>query len=231
MTARTFEARSRQLTLLTVAAALAGAFASATVLAAEPVATDDAKARYLKERANCETGNTAQDRATCLKEAGAALDEKKKGKLDNSGSPVANATDRCNVLPAKDKADCLARIVGPQGPNQRVTTSGSVEGGGVIRETTTTTPGAVIVIQPAPAPSAGAGARQRALSRRRHPFPAGRARPGGCAILASPSGERRGRPAHHRHRVRHQLVAGAASLRPTASPPARRCWRWPRSTR
>jgi hypothetical protein len=36
------------------------------------------------------------------------------GTLDNSGSPVANATDRCNVLPAKDKADCLARIVGPQ---------------------------------------------------------------------------------------------------------------------
>ena len=154
MTARTFEARSRQLTLLTVAAALAGAFASATVaFAAEPVATDDAKARYAKERAACETGNTHQDKATCLKEAGAALDEKKKGKLDNSGSPVANATDRCNVLPAKDKADCLARIVGPQSPNQRVTISGSVEGGGVIRETTTTTPGGLIIITPAPVPT------------------------------------------------------------------------------
>ena len=154
MPARTFEARSRQLTLLTVAAALAGAFASAGVaFAAEPVATDDAKARYLKERAACETGNTHQDKATCLKEAGAALDEKKKGKLDNSGSPVANATERCNLLPAKDKADCLARITGPQGANQRVTTSGSVEGGGVIKETTTTTPGAVIVIQPAPTPT------------------------------------------------------------------------------
>ena len=154
MTARTFEARSRQLTLLTVAAALAGAFASATVaFAAEPVATDDAKARYLKERAACEAGATQQDKATCLKEAGAALDEKKKGKLDNSGSPVANATDRCNLLPAKDKADCLARVTGPQSANQRVTTSGSVEGGGVIKETTTTTPGAVIVIQPAPTPA------------------------------------------------------------------------------
>ena len=97
MTACTYKTRSRKLTLLTVAAALAGAFASATVLAGEPVATDDAKARYLKERANCEAGNTTQDKATCLKEAGAALDEKKKGKLDNSGSPVANATDRCNV--------------------------------------------------------------------------------------------------------------------------------------
>ena len=152
MNARTFKARSRKLTLLTVAAALSGAFAGATVLAADPVATDDAKARYLKERAACEAGNTTQDKATCLKEAGAALDERE-GQLDNSGSPVANATDRCNVVPAKDKADCLARIVGPQSPNQRVTTTGSVEGGGVIRETTTTTPGGVIIIAPAPVPS------------------------------------------------------------------------------
>ncbi len=148
MTART--PHTRKLTLLAVAAALAGA---GTVFAGEPVATNDAKTLYQKEKSNCEAGNTTQDKATCLREAGAALDEKKKGKLDNSGSPVVNATDRCNVLPAKDKADCLARITGPQAPNQRVTTSGSVEGCGVIRETTTTTPGAVIVIQPAPMPT------------------------------------------------------------------------------
>jgi hypothetical protein len=153
MTARTFKVPSHQLTLLTVATALAGAFATATTLAGEPVATDDAKALYQKERANCEAGNTTQDKATCLKEAGAALDQKKKGKLDNSGSPVVNATDRCNALPQKDRADCLARIVGPLGPNQKVTATGSVEGGGVIRETTTTTPGAVIVITPAPTPT------------------------------------------------------------------------------
>ena len=151
MTARIHEARNRPFKMLAAAAALA--FIGAGAFAAEPVATDDAKALYQKERANCETGHTSQDRATCLKEAGAALDEKKRGKLDNSGSPVPNATDRCNLLPAKDKADCLARIVGPQGPNQRVTTSGSVEGGGVIKETTTTTPGALIVIQPPPAPA------------------------------------------------------------------------------
>ena len=152
MTARPFEARSRQLAVLTVAAALAGAFAGETAFAAEPVVTSDAKANYLREKTNCETGNTSQDKATCLKEAGAALDEKRKGKLDNSGTPMVNATDRCNAVPAKDKADCLSRVLGPVGPNQRVTTSGSVEGGGVIRETTTTTPGAVIVIQPAPQP-------------------------------------------------------------------------------
>ncbi len=156
MSARHFKTRHHHLATLTVAAALVGAFASATTWAADPVAktvaTDDAKARYAREKTNCETGNTSQDKATCLKEAGAALDEKRKGKLDNSGSPAANATDRCNVLPAKDKADCLSRILGPSGPNQRTRTSGSVEGGGVIRETTTTTPGAVIVLQPAPKP-------------------------------------------------------------------------------
>ena len=153
MTARTFKVRSHQLTMLTVAAALAGAFTTAATLAGEPVATNDAKALYLKEKAACESGNTSQDKATCLKEAGAALDQKKKGKLDNSGAPLPNATDRCNALPAKDRADCVARIVGPLSPNQKVTASGSVEGGGVIRETTTTTPGAVIVIQPAPTPT------------------------------------------------------------------------------
>ena len=37
--------------------------------------------------------------------------------------------------PAKDKADCLARIEGRIGQaNQKTTTSGSVAGGGVIRE-------------------------------------------------------------------------------------------------
>ena len=153
MTARIFKVRSRQLTMLTVAAALAGAFTAATTFAAEPVATGDAKALYLMERANCQSGNTSQDKATCLKEAGAALDEKRRGRLDNSGSALANATDRCNALPAKDRADCVARIVGPLNPSQKVTGSGSVEGGGVIKETTTTTPGAVIVIHPAPAPT------------------------------------------------------------------------------
>jgi len=153
MTARIFNFRSHQLTMLTVAAAVAGAFATTAVFAAEPVASNDAKDLYLKEKANCEAGNTTQDKATCMKEAGAALDQKKKGKLDNSGSPAANATDRCNALPQKDRADCLARIVGPAGPNQRVTGSGSVEGGGMMKETTTTTPGSVIVIQPAPPPT------------------------------------------------------------------------------
>ena len=50
------------------------------------------------------------------------------------------------LVPAKDKADCLARIEGPSAANQKTTTSGSVAGGGVLRETTTTTTGTPTVI-------------------------------------------------------------------------------------
>ncbi|MDQ2926738.1 MAG: hypothetical protein ABI330_19690 [Caldimonas sp.] len=148
-------APGRKLSLL-AAAALAGALASPAVWAQQPAGSTTTmmtpQARYLKDRANCDAGRTAEDRATCLKEAGAALEERKHHTLDNSGSPVANATDRCNSLPDKDKAGCVARVLGPIAPNQRVTTSGSVAGGGVLKETTTTTPGAVIVVVPGPAP-------------------------------------------------------------------------------
>ena len=111
-------------------------------------AATDAKSSYAKERADCQAGRTSQDRATCLKEAGAAADEKKRNRLDNTGSARQNAVDRCNGVPAKDKSDCLARIEGPATANQQTTTSGSVAGGGVIRETKTTTTGPAVVIVP-----------------------------------------------------------------------------------
>jgi len=129
-------------------------YASAPAYGAEAAAAA-AKSTYSKERADCEAGKTGQDRATCLKEAGAAEQERKRNTLDNTGSMRQNAIERCNTVAAKDKADCLARIEGPSQPNQSTKTSGSVAGGGVIRETTTTTTGAPVVIVPAtPAASA-----------------------------------------------------------------------------
>ncbi len=115
-----------------------------------------AKSTYAKERADCESGRTAQDRATCLKEAGAAEQERKRNTLDNTGSARQNAIERCNLVAAKDKADCLARIEGPNQTNQTTTTSGSVAGGGVIRETKTTTTGqpTVVILPATPAASA-----------------------------------------------------------------------------
>ena len=134
---------------------------AATVLMASAFAADDsaaAKPTYQKERADCDSGRTAEDRATCLKEAGAAAAERKRNTLDNAGSARQNAIDRCNLVAPKDKADCLDRIEGPASTNQKTTTSGSVAGGGVLRETTTTTTGSptVIVIPGSPAPAASA---------------------------------------------------------------------------
>nr|HET7859325.1 hypothetical protein [Caldimonas sp.] len=121
--------------------------------AADATAQTAAKSTYAKDRADCEAGRTAEDRATCLKEAGAAQDERKRNRLDNYGSARQNAIDRCNPLPPKDKADCLARIEGASAPNQKTTTSGSVAGGGILRETTTTTKGKpTIIIVPGDSP-------------------------------------------------------------------------------
>lgn len=137
--------------LCAIAAAIAvGSFVT---LAAVPGFAADAKSEaassYAKERADCEAGRTSQDRATCLKEAGAAQAEKKRNRLDNTGSARQNAIERCNVQTGKDKTDCLARIEGPTASNQQTITSGSVTGGGVLRETRTTTVGAPVVVVPA----------------------------------------------------------------------------------
>ena len=146
--------KDHQFTLrrLGVAASLGAAgFAAGPALAAGAAS---AAGTYQKERADCEAGRTAQDRATCLREAGAAAQERKRDGLQNTGSAQANALDRCTNVPAKDKADCIARAQNaPVQPNQKVTTSGSVAGGGVLKETTTTTPGQIFII-PAPAASA-----------------------------------------------------------------------------
>ena len=131
----------------------AATYAASPAHAADAAATA-AKSTYAKERADCDAGRTAEDRATCLKEAGAAQQERKRNTLDNAGSARQNAIERCNLVAAKDKADCLARIEGPSQANQTTTTSGSVAGGGVVRETKTTTTGQpTVVILPAPAPA------------------------------------------------------------------------------
>ena len=83
---------------------VAAGYAAAPAHAADAAASA-AKSTYLKERADCEAGRTAEDRATCLKEAGAAQDERKRNRLDNNGSARQNAIERCNTLAPKDKAD------------------------------------------------------------------------------------------------------------------------------
>lgn len=83
----------------------------------------DAQARY------------QQDRATCLREAGAALQAAKQGRLgDGSGAYEKNRLIRCEPLPPADREDCIRRVHGEGA------VSGSVEEGGTFTELRTTVP-------------------------------------------------------------------------------------------
>lgn len=102
-----------------------GAFLASAAWAA-PAST------YEQERAACLDGSSHQDRATCLKEAGAARQEAQRGRLGSTAADDTyrrNALQRCQSLPEADRAACAARVSGSG------TTTGSVQSGGVLRET------------------------------------------------------------------------------------------------
>lgn len=85
--------------------------------------------RYLQERAACERLAEGQDRAACLREAAAARAQALQGALDDGVIDYrANSLERCRRLQGEDQRDCLSRMGGAG------TVSGSVEGGGVLRE-------------------------------------------------------------------------------------------------
>jgi len=92
------------------------------------------EATYRYERQKCLSGRSHQDRATCLREAGAALAEARRGRLDNGVSErqlAANRVARCQAHPESERADC-ERMARGEG-----TMVGSVEGGGVMKELVT----------------------------------------------------------------------------------------------
>jgi hypothetical protein len=126
------------LVLGTAEAAPAGSSAAPAASAAA-AAPSDAMARYQKERAACLSGQSNQDRTTCLKEAGAALAEARHRGLGGNGGPqvrALNASERCKGLPTADAQACMARMQGAG------STSGSVAGGGILRELVTVEPAA-----------------------------------------------------------------------------------------
>ena len=92
-----------------------------------------------KERADCMNGSSNQDRATCMREAGAAKQEAQRGNLRDSADYQSNASKRCAALPPAEKADCERRAMGEG------SVSGSVGGGGVVKE----------LVTPVPAPAQG----------------------------------------------------------------------------
>lgn len=124
---------------------LATAFVCGSALAGPGAKTgDNAQARYQKERAACLSGQTQQDQKTCLKEAGAAYAEARRGELgdhDNS-SLEANARKRCEPLPTADRLACLARMDG------KGVSVGNAAAGGIYRELTTIEPAPVAAKAP-----------------------------------------------------------------------------------
>lgn len=111
------------------------AFAAAGALAQSRA--DSPEARYQQERARCLSGQTHQAREVCLQEAGAALEDARRGRLGAGDERQwqANALLRCQRQPASERELCerMARGEGTQ--------SGSVESGGIVRELRVTVPG------------------------------------------------------------------------------------------
>ena len=123
--------RSRKSLVSFGVAALLAVTAATAQVAAGPTAID-ATGHYEKEVQACMSGQTQQDRETCLREARNAQAEKKRGALDGAGAQFdANKVARCEPLAGEEKAACHARMMGYGN------TSGSVAGGGLLREVET----------------------------------------------------------------------------------------------
>ena len=127
-----FYSMERFLIFFAIVAILAMILAQ-SALGAQPVrGVPGASKIYAEERARCQA---AEDRRACLREAGAALQEAKAGKLaDANTSFESNKVARCSYLKGDDREYCVRRM------NGEGTTSGSVEGGGILRELTVTVP-------------------------------------------------------------------------------------------
>lgn len=126
---------------LCAAALLISATAAGPALAADSARQQ----QYQRDVAACNSGTTGQDRATCLREAGAVRTESPRPNVQTTPEQrQQNAVRRCQNLPAADRASCEATM---KSPDTQV--HGSVPGGGVLRERTITVPA------PGAAPAAG----------------------------------------------------------------------------
>lgn len=126
---------SRQ-ALLAYGAAALFAMTAATAQVAGGTTGIDNTGDYRHEVQSCLSGKTQEDRPTCLREARNAHAEKLRGRLDNAQQSQfeTNSVARCDVQTGDDKAACKARMMGFG------QTSGSVAGGGLLREVETVVP-------------------------------------------------------------------------------------------
>ncbi len=125
--------RSPVLRLFTIPFALACTMAAAQ--AGPSQASAEAQARYRADMAVCASGQSNQPVNVCRTEARNALAEARRGGLNDAPSEYArNAVLRCEEFLGDDRTACEARVRNP------TRLEGSVEGGGVLRETVTVTP-------------------------------------------------------------------------------------------
>lgn len=121
-------------------ALLVAAVGTSSAFAATPARQDNIQARYEQDRAACLGGRSSEDQATCLREAAAAREDARRGRLEvENANYRRNALERCRVFSGDDAADCRARIEGAG------TVSGSVAEGGILRELTK-----IVPVQPEP---------------------------------------------------------------------------------
>ena len=102
--------------------------------AADKGNASDIQSVYQRDRAACLRGDTNQERATCLQEAGAARQESGRGGLTKNSDQAQferNRLLRCDNQSPQDREDCIRRM------NGEGTTSGSVQSGGIYRELVT----------------------------------------------------------------------------------------------
>jgi hypothetical protein len=119
---------------LTLAAALS-LLCSAAALAANTGLVADAKARYRQDMADCNSGKSHQDLASCRLEARNALAEASRGGLNDIGDPyLQNALKRCGAYQGDDRNDCETRM------SSDSNIEGSVGSGGILRKSITIVP-------------------------------------------------------------------------------------------
>ncbi|HEY8974490.1 MAG TPA: hypothetical protein VIN75_09750 [Burkholderiaceae bacterium] len=126
--------------LLVIAATVAVVCSTFSVgaISANAATPSPAEQRYQQDRSNCMAGKTAESRKTCLTEAAAALQAARRHSLTTPTPEqiAANERKRCEAQSGDDRKDCLKRAAGVD-----TTVSGSVAGGGDIKETVTVIPG------------------------------------------------------------------------------------------
>lgn len=123
---------------LLAAAAFTGLAATSGPFAqAQGITESEARQRYQQDIERCRTsGLSGEALRTCRREAGAALQEAQRNRLvTGSASFEDNQRARCDRLSGTQRDDCLQLMSDPS-PVVR----GSVEAGGIIRETTITIP-------------------------------------------------------------------------------------------